>query len=81
LLSDERFPALSRRRAETAAIVEEPAMEVVQLPFAEIISTSLPRLRNGFAHPGGHWIMPPGPALDMLILSAEVINAVWDPVA
>ena len=77
LLLDERFPTLLQRRAETAAPVDEQATSVVQPPFAEIISSSLPRLRNGFAHPGGHWILAPGAGLDMLILSVELINAIW----
>ena len=78
LLSDERFATLSQRRPEMAAPVDGQVAETVQPPFAEIVSYSLPRIRNNFAHPGGHWIMPPGPALDMLILSVEVINALWD---
>ncbi len=81
LLADKEFATLAQRRADMAAMldaIEGQVAEATQPPFAEIICSSLPRIRNDFAHPGGHWIMPPGPALDMLILCAEVINAVWD---
>jgi hypothetical protein len=79
LLADDRFPAEFSRPLEMQTIADEVAVEVVQRPVAERVTSSIPRLRNEFAHPGAHWIMPPGPALDMLIMSAAVINALWQP--
>jgi hypothetical protein len=77
LLSDEKFQTLLQNQSEMARMMGEEENQVTRPPFAEIVSYSLPRLRNNFAHPGGHWIWAPGPALDMLFVSAEVINALW----
>jgi len=77
LLADNRFPAEFSRPLEVETFSDKEGVEIVQRPVAERITSSIPRLRNEFAHPGAHWIMPPGPALDMLIMSAAVINALW----
>jgi hypothetical protein len=35
------------------------------------------RIRNRFAHPEMHAIMPPGMTVDSLIVAAEIINQLW----
>jgi hypothetical protein len=79
LLTDDRFPAEFSRPLEVQTVDDGVAMEIMNHSVAERITSRIPSLRNEFAHPGAHWIMPPGPALDMLILSAAVINALWQP--
>jgi hypothetical protein len=43
----------------------------------DVIIENLPEIRNKFAHPEMHAIVPPGMAVDSLVLAAEVINQLW----
>lgn len=55
------------------------AMPEPERPYVNAVGADITHIRNTFAHPEAHWIMPPGPVVDMLILSAEVINQLWPP--
>lgn len=84
LLRDEGFPSLENRRAyakelnqHIAEIVgpdQEPQPEV---PYVDVVIQAFPWMRNRFAHPNMQNIMPPGPALDGLVVAAEIINQLW----
>lgn len=84
LLRDEGFPSLESRRAAAKELNEhmgevlgrnpEPQPEV---PYVDVLIQTFPWLRNRFAHPNMQAIMPPGAALDGLILAAEIINQLW----
>lgn len=86
LLRDEGFPSLENRRANAEELSQHIAEIVGQRPEAEpqpsyvegLIQT-FPQLRNRFAHPNMQIIMPPGPMLDSLIVTAEIINQLWPP--
>jgi hypothetical protein len=89
LLCDEGFPSLENRRA----IAEESNQRVAEIlgrepepqpevPYVDALVQAFPWVRNRFAHPDMHNIMPPGPALDSLIVAAEIINQLWpEPVS
>ncbi len=87
LLRDEDFPSLKNRRAHSdelsRAMAETVGVQaVVELPepYVETLIRWLPKVRNDFAHPKMQSIMPPGMAFDGLMLTAEIINALWpDP--
>ena len=84
LLRDEGFPSLANRRANAAELDQHMA-EILgrdpepqpELPYVDVLIGAFPWLRNRFAHPNMQAIMPPGPALDGLILAAETINQLW----
>jgi len=84
LLRDEGFPSLERRRANAEEMRQEMA-EILgrdpepepEVPYLDVLIRTLPYLRNRFAHPDIHTILPPGPALDSLIVAAEIINQLW----
>ena len=82
LLRDEGFPSLKNRRAsdldeQGAEMLDgdpEPEQEVT---YVDVMIRMFPWVRNRFAHPNMQNIMPPGTALDVLILAAEIINQLW----
>jgi hypothetical protein len=89
LLRDAGFPSLESRRARAEELNQhvaeifgrnpEPQQEV---PCVDVLIRAFPWVRNRFAHPNMQNIMPPGPALDGLILAAEIINQLWpEPVS
>jgi hypothetical protein len=83
-MCDEGFPSLENRRANAEELNQhlaealgrdpEPRPEV---PYVDVLIGAFPWMRNRFAHPDMQTIMPPGPALDGLILAAEIINQLW----
>jgi hypothetical protein len=83
LLRDEGFPSLENRRANEEELNQHMAdilghaPEPKQEPYSDVVIRTFPWLRNRFAHPDMQNIMPPGPALDGLILAAEIINQLW----
>ena len=79
LLRDEGFPSLQNRRANEQELDEVLgwAPDSQQEPYVDVVIRAFPWLRNRFAHPDMQNIMPPGPALDGLILAAEIINQLW----
>lgn len=84
LLRDEGFPSLKYRRENAAllgqaiaAIVSKPPESLAEEPYVDVVIESLPKIRNDFAHPDMHTIMPPGMAVDSLIVAAEIINQLW----
>jgi hypothetical protein len=84
LLHDEGFPSLENRRANSAEL-EARIDEVLgrecshfeAVPFVDTLIETLPWLRNHFAHPKIRSILPPGPALDSLMVASETINQLW----
>jgi hypothetical protein len=84
LLRDEGFPSLENCRANAEELNQHMA-EILgrdpgpqpKVPYVDVLIQSFPWLRNRFAHPNMQSIMPPGPALDGLILAAEIINQLW----
>jgi len=88
LLRNEEFPWLERAREHEAQLEEElseigiPRPESAPTPYVETLIASLPSLRNSWAHPKMHSIMPPGAVVDMMVLAATIINQLWqDPQA
>jgi hypothetical protein len=84
LLRDEQFPSLKNRRANAAEMYQQLAETLGRdlepepvVPYADALIECIPRIRNDFAHPEMHAILPPGPALDGPILAAEIINQLW----
>jgi hypothetical protein len=84
LLRDEGFPSLENRRANAqeldqhmAEILGRAPVPQPEVPYVDVVIRTFPWLRNRFAHPDMQNIMPPGPALDGLILAAEIINQLW----
>ncbi len=84
LLRDEGFPSLENRRASAeefdqhmAQILGRAPERQPEVPYVDVLIQTFPWLRNRFAHPNMQNIMPPGPALDGLILAAEIINQLW----
>jgi len=80
LMRDEGFPSLENRRAgaeEEAEILGRDPEPQPEEPYVDLLIRAFPWLRNRFAHPNMQSIMPPGPALDGLILAAEIINQLW----
>jgi hypothetical protein len=80
LVRDEGFPSLENRRAgakEEAEILGRDPEPQPEEPYVDVLIRLFPRVRNRFAHPNMQSIMPPGPALDGLILAAEIINQLW----
>ena len=84
LLRDEGLPSLENRRANEEALNQQLA-EILcrepepqpEVPYVDVLIRAFPWVRNRFAHPNMQNIMPPGPALDGLILAAEIINQLW----
>lgn len=84
LLRDEGFPSLENSRANAEALNQQlaeiigrnPEPQPVK-PYVDVLIEWLPKIRNDFAHPDMHTIMPPGPALDPLIVATEIINQLW----
>ena len=80
LVRDEGFPILENRRAsaeqEAGFLGWDPEPQP-QEPYVDVLTRAFPSMRNLFAHPNMQNIMPPGPALDGLILAAEIINQLW----
>jgi len=84
LMRDEGFPSLENRRA-SAEELDQHMAEILgrdpepqpEVPYVDGLIQALPWVRNRFAHPNMQNIMPPGPALDGLILAAEIINQLW----
>lgn len=84
LLRDEGFPSLENRRKNAQELDEQIARisgrdpePESQLSYVEGLIQTLPQLRNRFAHPNMQLIMPPGPMLDSLIVTAEIIDQLW----
>lgn len=84
LLRDERFPSLENRRKNAQELDEQIARisgrnpdPESQLSYVETLIQTLPQTRNRFAHPHMQLIMPPGPMLNSLIVTAEIINQLW----
>jgi hypothetical protein len=84
LLRDEEFPSL-KRRLENAAMMDEQFTGTASKAskasssksYVEVLIEALPEVRNRFAHPKMHTIIPPGVAVDSLILATEIINQLW----
>jgi len=84
LLRDEGFPSLENRRA-SAEELNQHAAEILgrdpepqsEVPYVDVLIQAFPWVRNRFVHPNMQNIVPPGPALDGLILAAEIINQLW----
>jgi hypothetical protein len=83
-LRDEDFPSLKNRRThsdELSRIMAETlgvqATAESPEPYVETLIRWLPKVRNDFAHPKMQSILPPGMAFDGLMLTAEIINALW----
>lgn len=83
-LRDEGFPSLENRRANTVEleaqideILGRESSHFEATPFVDTLIETLPWLRNHYAHPKIRSILPPGSALDSLILAAETINQLW----
>ncbi len=86
LLRDEGFPSLENRRANAEELGQQMSQIFgrdpecqPQVPYVDVLIQTLPQLRNRFAHPNMQIIMPPGPMLDSLIVTAEIINQLWPP--
>jgi len=84
LLRDEGFPSLENQRAnaeernqQMAEILGRAPESQSQVPYVDVLIETLPKMRNRFAHPNMQIIMPPGPMLDSLIVTAEIINQLW----
>lgn len=84
LLRDEGFPSLVHRRENAPGLEQETGEIIGGLPhspsttsYVDVIIENLPEIRNKFAHPEMHAILPPGMAVDSLVLAAEVINQLW----
>ncbi len=84
LLRDEGFPSLKHRREnaamldeQTDASIGEAPESLPEVPYVDVLIEALPRVRNRFAHPEIHTIVPPGMTVDGLILAAEIINQLW----
>lgn len=84
LLRDEGFPSLkqSREIAEVlnnqfAEIDGDPPESMPERPYVDVLIESLAQIRNRFAHPAMHAIVPPGMAVDSLVVAAEIINQLW----
>jgi len=77
LLADAGFPSLQNRRDTAQAIGGAGAAAAPNPPYVDVLIATLPGIRNRFAHPEMHTIMPPGMSVDALILAAEIINQLW----
>jgi hypothetical protein len=84
LLRDEGFPSLENRRAiaeelnqHVAEILGRDPEPQREVPYVDVLIQRFPWVRNRFAHPDMQNIMPPGTALDGLILAAEIISQLW----
>jgi hypothetical protein len=83
LLKDEGFPSREAVRENSAAMFGENEEPPETLPsgesrsYTEKVAEVMRHFRNVFAHPSGHWILPPGPAVNFLVLAGEVINQLW----
>lgn len=84
LLRDEGFPSLKQRRETEAMLSEQIAAamgrtpeKLPDIPYVDVLIESLPNIRNKFAHPEMHSIVPPAMAVDSLIVAAEIINQLW----
>jgi hypothetical protein len=79
VLTDAGFPSLHKRRdAERALVGADPVpTPEPEPPYVDVLIWALPNIRNRFAHPEIHTIMPPGTSVDFLILAAEIINQLW----
>ncbi|HJY88437.1 MAG TPA: hypothetical protein VKE24_16500 [Candidatus Acidoferrales bacterium] len=60
-----------------AAIMGEPPRPLPERPYVDVLIESLPGVRNKFTHPEMQAIVPPGMAVDSLIVAAEIINQLW----
>jgi len=84
LLRDEGFPSLKHRR-EIGAVTDDQISEIIGKapeslsvrPYVDVLIENLPQVRNRFAHPEMHAIVPPGMAVDSLIVTTEIINQLW----
>jgi len=77
LLSDAGFPSLQNRRDTVQAMAGAEPVSNSEPPYVDVLIGTLPNIRNRFAHPEMHTIMPPGMSIDALILAAEIINQLW----
>jgi hypothetical protein len=77
LLTDAGFPSLQNRRHTDHATVGAQVAAHPEPPYVDVLIATLPNIRNRFAHPQMHTIMPPGMSVDALILAAEIINQLW----
>jgi len=63
LLHDDGFPSLKYRREDAAMPDEQISAEIpaqLKKPYADVLIETLPKIRNRFAHPEMHTIIPPG---------------------
>lgn len=79
LLTDAGFPSRQNRRDIAQAIGGAGAAAAPNPPYVDVLIATLPGIRNRFAHPEMHTIMPSGMSVDALILAAEIINQLWPP--
>ena len=77
LLADAGFPSLQNRRDTVQAIGAAGVAAAPDPPYVDVLIATLPNIRNRFAHPEMHTIMPTGMSVDALILAAEIINQLW----
>lgn len=78
LIRDEGFPSVQRQREYLAAGAADPE-DAHSEPgdYTSILTDSLPRLRNSFAHPKSQTILVPGQAAATLTVASEVINQLF----
>ena len=60
LLTDAGFPSLQNRRNAVQAIAGAEVVSILEPPYVDVLIGTLPNIRNRFAHPEMHAIMPPG---------------------
>jgi hypothetical protein len=84
LLRDDGFQSLKQGRENTAMmdnqigeIISKAPTPVPEESYVDVLVKNLPKVRNKFAHPEMHTIVPPGMTVDSLIVAAEIINQLW----
>jgi hypothetical protein len=77
-IRDDRFPSFVRKRARRfeGEMPEMPKPHADPQAFCRTLATTIPYLRNEFAH-GRYYVYPPGAALSGLELAAEIISQLY----
>ena len=84
LIREKRFAhvrEIRNKEAEMLRLYRQMKLPVAKLKsdYTNLLAGVIPYLRNAFAHPKGHSIVPPGYALFQLRLTAELINQLFLP--